>query len=784
MSRQKPQGFAPTGSGIGKKKTKKPVTETDSGHSGSYLEVLTILSEGEIEGLQNGARDLYLDGTPIQNEDGTLNFSGFQYEIRTGTPDQTRIPGYSDEVSSETQIGATITQPIPVTRQIINPNLDRIRVRIAVQLQEFPDDGGVKGSNVAFRISVREGSNPWVVRLEETISGRYSSPTEFDYDFVVDNRRGLENTFQVRIERLTPEDVDTTKHQRILRWQAYAEVIEAKLSYRNTAVLAARFDAEQFSSEPRFEAIAAGGLFQIPSNAFVNPTDRGLDYVGIWDGTFKKAPLACTCPAWQLYDLLTHERFGLGKDIHPGQLNRWDFSVISRFCNAMVPDGRGGQERRFAANILLEGKEDALRVIEAYRSIFRGFGFWIQGQMRFISDETIPYTQIISQADLVEGSFSYSRVARSGRHSVFLVTYVNPDEFYSTAVEPVVFRDLIDLYGVKTFEMSAFACHSRGQAYRAGRAAGLSEKLEYETLTMRIRARGKAFYPGQVIKVANPKRANDRLSGLIKSATTTSIETDFPVNISAAPQLLSISWPDGTIQERSLINGPGPTNSLVFSAPLPTAPEPAQTWLLTSLDLDSELFRVLNRIPVSGSTETIHEIVAIRHEPLKQAAIEEEIILPERQIRREQIQIPTQPLNVQVANSYSGGSFSLSISWSAPLLANGGRDPFITSFLTEYKEGEFGQWVSSQQVPSTFIEYQGLPTGTFFVRVASSDIRGNSSAWVTVGPIVLSVQDVGRGMSLMKGSMMDLCCGSWMSGCFILDGETYPNWYGSNLIHT
>lgn len=737
MRKRKPEGFIPSGSGLGGKKAKKPREDAEGGHSGSYLEVLSILSEGEIEGLPNGAKDLYLDGTPVQNDDGSFNFSGFQYEVRTGTPDQTRIPGYADDISSETTVGVEVKDQFPLTRLIINPNIDSIRLRVGVVLQRFPEAGGVRALDINFRISIREGSGPWVVRLNERIENRYSSLREFEYSFPVDNKGGTENRFSFRVERVTPQDTNESEYQRILKVQAFAETIERKLRYKNLAIVAARFDAEQFSSQPTFEAIPYGGLMQIPSNAVVNLADRGLDYSGIWDGTFIQSQHACTDPAWQLYDLLTNERFGLGKRIKRSQINRWDMYAISRHCMELVPDGNGGTERRFAANVLLEGKEDALRVIEAYRNIFRGFGFWIQGQMRFVADKPTPYSQIISQADLVDGDFTYSRTARQGRHSIFLVTFINPDEFYSTAVEPVEFPDLIEQFGVKLYEMSAFACHSRGQAYRAGRAAGLSEMLEYETVTFKMRARGSSFIPGQVIKVNNPKRANERYSGLIKSATTSAVTIDIPVSLSAQPHILSVTLQDGTTEERSITNGAGTATVLSLASPLPIAPNPHSTWLLTSLDLDAELFRVLNRIPVSGSMETIHEVVALRHEPLKQAAIENDLVLPTRQIRRVQASIPGPPTNVQISHSYSEGLFRLLASWQTPL-SNGTPDARVTSYLVEYKDGSLGQWQGSQQVSQPAADFGGLSAGTYYVRVAAVDISNNASAWNEVGPLTLA----------------------------------------------
>ena len=39
-------------------------------------------------------RDVYLNGTPVANADGTLNFSGAAIDFRTGTQLQEPLPGF------------------------------------------------------------------------------------------------------------------------------------------------------------------------------------------------------------------------------------------------------------------------------------------------------------------------------------------------------------------------------------------------------------------------------------------------------------------------------------------------------------------------------------------------------------------------------------------------------------------------------------------------------------------------------------------------------------------
>src|SRR5262245_6737326 len=111
--------------------SRTPVESPDSLRSRSYARVLDLLCEGEIEGLVNGLKSVYLDGTPIQNDNGSNNFSGVAIETRNGTQAQSYMPGFSS-VEAETSVGVEVTQASPVTRSLTNVNADAVRVRISV----------------------------------------------------------------------------------------------------------------------------------------------------------------------------------------------------------------------------------------------------------------------------------------------------------------------------------------------------------------------------------------------------------------------------------------------------------------------------------------------------------------------------------------------------------------------------------------------------------------------------------------------------------------------------
>ena len=721
--KQEFKGFGGSGGG-----DKPPETST-SGTSTSVVSVLGIVSEGEIEGLIDGLKSIFLDETPIQNADNSLNFDGFTWDYRLGTQGQSRIPGFGDEVASETSVNAEVKHNLPVTRTITNANLDVIRVRVGVVLQEYPPDGGVLGLNVGFKIYIKQGAGAFVVVAEPSLGGRFPAITEFEYAFAVNNVGGTVSNFSVRVERTTPQDADETRYQRTLRWQSYTEATETKLAYPNSAPFGFSFNAAQFQSLPQVSLGLAGRKVQIPSNATPTAT-RGLTFSGTWDGTFVTPSVAVADPAWILYDLISNTRYGLGRYINKSQINKWALYEISQYCNEYVPDGYGGTEHRFQCNVILEGKDKAYSVIQQLLSIFRGFSYWISGAIGFVSDKPGSPVAQFTQSDVEEGMFSYTRTGLKTRHTVALVTWINPNDFYRQSVEAIDDPNGIAKYGVREIEISAFACTSRGQARRTGYATLLTDRLEQETVIFKCRAYGTYIKPGDIIRIMDSKRADIRYGGLIAESTTTSITLDSPVEILEDEiYTLTVMLADGTVQERIVTNSPETAATiLTLNLALSSAPPPESNWILASSTVQPQLFRVINRVPSSGSTEIMHEITAIEYNPAKYSQIENGWSLEPLPPRRNPPVVVSAPRNITL--SYRTiDLFDLNVVWDFPLL-NGKRDPYITGYTIQLRLGDDGFWGNTRFETTASTQFANLSAGKYYVRVASVDVNSKSSRWV------------------------------------------------------
>ena len=138
-----------------------PVEAPDSLLSSQRLSAIGIISLGPIKGPVNKWKSTYLDNTPIQNASGkddddvdSFNFTNMEIQYTLGTQDQLPMTGF-DSSQREVPIGIEVKKELPITRSIIDPDVDRLRVTIGVNaLFSQNDQGDTNGASVEFEILI------------------------------------------------------------------------------------------------------------------------------------------------------------------------------------------------------------------------------------------------------------------------------------------------------------------------------------------------------------------------------------------------------------------------------------------------------------------------------------------------------------------------------------------------------------------------------------------------------------------------------------------------------
>lgn len=669
----------------------------DSLHSIARAKVLDLVSNGEVKGLVNGLQSVFLDGTPIVNPDGSTNFSGYSIDWRWGTQDQDYMPGFP-AVENEQAVGVELKSAQPWTHAINDVDLSAVRIRVAVpQLQKSNSStGDITGYRIEYAIDLSTDGGSFLQVLAGAFDGKTTSQYERSIRIELPRATG---GWTVRVRRLTPNAnssliADTT------RIQSITEIVDAKLRYPMSAIIGLQIDASQFQSVPARSFDLYGRIIKVPSN--YDPTTR--NYSGVWDGTFK--PAWTDNPAWVFYDLVLNNLYGLGHLVNASQIDKWSLYQIAQYCDTMVSDGRGGREPRFTCNVFIQQQSDAYKVLQDIAGIFRGMAYWAAGNVVTVADMPGDPVYVYTAANVIGGQFKYVGSTRKTRFTVALVSWNDPTDQYKQKVEYVEDPDGLARYGVQQTSISAFGCTSQGQAQRVGQWALLTSRLETETVTFQVGLDATLVSPGQIIGVADPKRAGRRSGGRVHSVAGRTVTLDRAPEVKAGDSL-TVILPSGTAEKRTVrsVDGDAVTVTADFSA----APVPQSIWMLESADLVAQLFRVLYVSEQDGIT---FEVSATQHEPGKFDAIDNGTRIDARPVTVIPPSVQPPPTNVRLStyNIIDQGMAKtvMTMAWDA-------ADKSV-AYLPEWRKDN-GEWVSVPRTGSLSVEVSGIYQGAYIGRV-------------------------------------------------------------------
>lgn len=552
-----------------------------------------------------------------------------------------------------------------------------------------------------------------LIDTTHTITGK--STSRYQRSFLVPlNGPGPWN---IKVERITPDSTQSNLNNQTFV-DAISEIVEAKLRYPNSALVALQVDASQFSSIPTRGYDVKLLRVKIPSN--YDPITR--TYAGNWDGTFQ---IAWTDnPAWCFYDLVTNERYGLGKFLPEAQVDKWMLYKIGQYCDGLVPDGKGGTEPRMTCNLYLGSREEAFKVINDMASIFRGMVYWSAGSLTAVQDAPVNPSLVYAPANVIDGVFNYSGSSAKARHTVALVSWNDPADGYKQRVEYVEDQFGVAQFGIVSTEVLAIGCTSQGQARRLGQWMLISERAESEVVSFKVGMDGAIARPGDVIKVADPGRAGVRYGGRLVSATSTVLTLDSAVSIPVGVSYtISVLGDDGkVIESTQTSNG---ISGTVLTLPVALSQTPAQgsMWVLSTESLFAQTFRVIG---VTEDERNEFTITALAYEPGKYDAVEYGALIQERNISVIS-SVPAAPGNLTAAESLyltgDGVKNKIIVSWS-PV-------PFATSYVVSYQApGENRSPEIKTDLPS--IEVPDVITGVtytvYVLAVNSLDLRSTESS--------------------------------------------------------
>lgn len=687
----------------GSKSQRQPKIANDTTASKTYARLQYGMSEGEVEGLANGFKSIFLDDTPVESDSGARNFQDVTLDFRSGTNDQTYMEGF-ESIASEAAVGVELKSDTPWVKGITNLNLDAVivRVRFGALKKQDPSNGDVSGIVIDYSIEVQTDGGAWELMLDTKMSGKTSPNYERTH------RIGLpkaNNNWLIRVTRKTPNSSSEYVSDKMYI-QAITEVIDLKLTYPNTAVIGVQYDAETFSNIAKIAVDLKGVKIKVPSN--YDPVSR--TYIGIWDGTFKRA--YTNNPAWIYYDLCTNKRYALGNRLTEQMIDKWSLYRLAQYCDQLVPDGKGGQEPRFTCNVYIQSAESAFDILSKLAGVFRAISYWDGNSI--VCDADLPQDTYFTytRANVIDGHFEYSGTRARDRHNAVKVAWDNPQNRYKT--EYVFVRDEAaiarDRGAVKLLELEAWGCTSEGQAQRAGLWALKSEQLETRTVSFKVGLDGYIPQPGKVIEIADELFAGRANGGRISkvSANLRTITLDRDEVVCRAGDRLVVNGENGKAQTRIVSSKVG-RNVTVTVAFESVAAE--NVWVVDAQDLKTMKFRVMS---ITQDDKHQFSITGLQYESAKYDAIDFGAFIDDRPISivNPTTQAPVTNVLISSENMVQQGLSveTMLITWDQ---AQG-----ATKYQVEWRKDD-GNWIKLPISGSNSIEVQGIYAGNYEARVTA-----------------------------------------------------------------
>ncbi|MHW87565.1 host specificity protein J [Escherichia coli] len=693
----------------GSSSSRTPTEQPDDLQSVAKAKILVALGEGEFAGQLTG-KDIYLDGTALENADGSQNFSGVTWEFRAGTQAQKYIqgiPGTENEIS----VGTEVSSATAWTRTFTNTQLSAVRLRLKwPSLFKQEDDSDLVGYSVNYAIDLQTDGGTWQTVLNTSVTGKTTSGYERSHRIDLPQAG---STWTIRLRKIT-SDANSAKIGDTMMLQSFTEVIDAKLRYPNTALLYVEFDSSQFNgSIPQISCEPRGRVIRVPDT--YDPETR--TYSGTWTGAFKWA--WTDNPAWIFYDLVVSDRFGLGHRLTAANIDKWTLYQVAQYCDQMVPDGKGGNgtEPRYTCNVYIQDRNDAYTVLRDFAAIFRGMTYWGGDQIVALADMPRDVDYSYTRANVVGGRFTYSSSTTKSRYTTALVSWSDPGNAYADAMEPVFEQALVARYGFNQLEMTAIGCTRQSEANRKGRWGILTNNKD-RVVSFDVGLDGNIPQPGYIIAVADELLSGKVMGGRISAVNGRVIKLDRVADAAPGDRLI-LNMPSGASQSRTIqaVNGESVTVTTAYSE----TPQAEAVWVVESDELYAQQYRVVS---VSDNGDGTFSITGAWHDPDKYARIDTGAIIDQRPVSVIPPGNQSPPSNI-VISSFSVVQQNISVetmrvSWDQAQNA--------IAYEGQWRRND-GNWVNMPRSSTTSFDVPGIYAGRYLVRVRAINAAEISSGW-------------------------------------------------------
>lgn len=402
----------------------------------------------------------------------------------------------------------------------------------------------------------------------------------------------VKGRWDIKLERLS---VDFTEENRFHKMflSGVAEITRQTFTYpRQVLVGLKALATNQLSGSLRFSCIGECAL------------------VRVWDGSVWAVQYS-TNPAWICYDILTQPVFANDLSvirydgIDPSRVKHAKFLEWANYCDELLPDGHGGQEKRIEFNGGFDSEmslwEAALRICSvSYATLI-----WNGVHITVAIDKPATPVQLFSLGNIDQDSFRETFLPMADRASEIEADYINQENQYqrdkltviNAAMTTVTSKVSMSMFGITKPSMVWRAC-KRKLAYNQHTSRAIEFGADIDAVACTV---------GDVVLVQHdvPQWG---YGGRVVSGTATQVTIDQIITLQPGLQYaILVRLGDDTLVERTITNAPGDSSVLTVSTPFPSAPQPFDVFSVGEVNKIAKPFRISDisrtgelRVRISG----------------------------------------------------------------------------------------------------------------------------------------------------------------------------------------
>jgi predicted phage tail protein len=531
------------GGGLGKGKGEAP----DTLRSEATLTADIAISEGPLFGYattEDLEKSVYLNKTPLRNQDGTRNFKNCSVFFAPGTQDQDEIPGFAGKNESDFDVAQTIRKDQgPLVRYINDESANMIRITLALPGLVEQKSSQVKGSTLDLDLKITDGLGAVLTKdpnddpgyYRWTIDGKSTSQYEQQKLFSLSGN----TPYKVEFVRITADSTDS-KTRNDCTWSRYTLINFDRFRHPYLGRLGLIISSKDFTGIPEIGIRGKWLMCSLPHN--YNPVTR--TYTGIFDGRFTGYGWTNN-PVYILREFMTNSRFGVGDQIDSTIHDNFSLYKIGKYCDGVVKGAFGEDEFRFVLNGIMADKDDADKQLTKLFEHIQALWFYAEGAIHYLQDSPKEISRIYSESNTLQDRdaqgritrpcFEYEGTSRKARHNAVTIRFRNKQNYHQTDTAYYADEGLIVRNKKVSKEEDRPYCDSLGQALREAKHLVLTEKYQTQTIKFRVGSEGLLVNPGEVVAIADPVKQLGRAGGRIASVSPDlrTVTLDAPVTLKA-----------------------------------------------------------------------------------------------------------------------------------------------------------------------------------------------------------------------------------------------------------